>query len=102
MPGAEYWIEISNYLAEEDYFGPAFDRVGVAFLERGPVTVNTTYFKVRDPVAPEELQDKTVDLTFGRTLTNLLTDDQMDELPDEEIRAWEPEYKHEIIERRAR
>lgn len=99
---AEYWTEVSNYLSDKDYSGEVFDQVGVAFLERGPITENTTYYKVRDPAAPAELEGKTVELIFSRTITNMLTDDRMDVMTDDEVRAWVPEYKHEILERKAR
>lgn len=65
---ATYWIELSHFAAEESWGRDILREVGIDFLESGPVTEYTTFWKVLDPGADPGLEGKTVNLTFGQEI----------------------------------
>lgn len=61
---ATYWVEVSRPLAEQSWFKDKLAVASLEFLEAGPSTEHTTFWKVRDAGAPEDLAGKTVELTL--------------------------------------
>jgi hypothetical protein len=62
-----YWTELSQYLLDDKArMIPILSECAITIVddENGPVGQGTRYVKVRDEEAPDELEGKTVDLTF--------------------------------------
>jgi hypothetical protein len=89
-----YWTEMTeSLLHDKAYTVPVLSECGITILddETGPVSgMFTRYIKVRDEEAPDELEGKTVDLTFQS-----YTEDHYEE-------GHPPLIKHRISSREAR
>jgi hypothetical protein len=86
MKGADYWIEVPAYLADEPFYADELRMAGLELLYLGPRGSVTAFFKVRDPAAPPELMHKTVQLTVDTVVVD----------PN----ASPPTYAYKIIERK--
>lgn len=86
MTGADYWIEIPEYLVGETWHADELRMAGLELLYLGPRGSVSAFLKVRDPSAPAELMHKTVQLTVDMVAVD----------PN----ASPPTYKFQIIERK--
>lgn len=66
VPGAVYWAEFSDVLLDEPelYLHHALASVGIEIIEYGPVLEHSQFVKVHDETADDELNGRTVELTF--------------------------------------
>jgi hypothetical protein len=86
MTGADYWIEIPEYVVGETWHADELRMAGLELLYVGPRGSVSAFLKVRDPAAPPELTHKTVQLTVDLVVVD----------PN----ASPPTYAYKIVERK--